>query len=282
MRYSKTTLVRTLLVAFSLRHATAMLASVPPQARQHEDTREPRAIVEAAVQSELKANREDHSAFMYRDHDVTPDHDTLFYVVETPRGNLKKKLEDHDHPLTPDQRKADEDRLHALVTDPTLQARERKDSANDDKQAEDMLKLLPVAYIWSVASEQGDLITLDFKPDPNFEPRNLEARVLSAMAGQIVVAKGDNRIRTIRGALVDDVKFFYGIGGRLRKGGSFQVERREVAPHHWQVTETHTKIEGHALFFKSIGSVEDEVRTDFKPSPAQDLQQAMDIVQSQH
>ena len=141
-----------------------------------------------------------------------------------------------------------------------------------------MLKLLPQAYLWTIAGEKGDLITLNFKPDPAFQAANMEARVLSSMAGQIVVARGDNRIRTIRGALVDDVKFGYGVFGRLKKGGSFQVERREVAPHHWQVVETHTKIEGHALFFKTIGSVEDEVRSDFKPSPAQTLQQALDIL----
>lgn len=240
--------------------------------------RDPRALVAAAVQAELNANHTDHTAYIYRDRDVTPDHDTLFYVVETPQGNLRKKLEDHGHPLTPEERRADDARIHAIATDALLQQRQRKDNSHDDEQAEQMLKLLPEAYLWTVAGEKGDLITLDFKPDPAFQPANMEARVLSSMAGQIVIAKGDDRIRTIRGALVDDVKFFMGIGGRLKKGGSFQVERREVAPHHWQVTETHTKIEGHALFFKSIGSIEDEVRSDFKPSPAQNFQQALDII----
>ena len=241
-------------------------------------TRDAKAIVAAAVQTELNADRTDHTAYIYRDHDITPDHDTLFFTVETPQGNLRRQLEDHGQPLTLQQREADEARIHALVTDPALQARQRKDNAHDDEQAEQMLKLLPEAYIWTVAGEKGDLITLDFKPDPAYQSRSMEARVLSSMAGQIVVAQGDDRIRTIRGALVDDVKFGYGVFGRLKKGGSFQVERREVAPHHWQVVESHTKIEGHALFFKTIGSIEDEVRTDFKPSPAQTLQQALEIL----
>ena len=256
--------------------STALLAlTLLPSAHSQQD---PRTLVAAAVQSELHANRTDHTSFMYRDHDVTPEHDTLYFAVETPKGNLRRQLEDHGKPLTPEQRRADDAHIQALMTDRSLQQRQMKDNAHDDEQAEQMLKLLPQAYIWTVAGEKGDLITLDFKPDPGFQPANMEARVLSSMAGQIVIAKGDNRIRTIRGALVDDVKFFLGIGGRLKKGGSFQVERREVAPHHWQVVETHTKIEGHALFFKSIGSVEDEVRTDFKPSPAQDLQQAYELL----
>ncbi len=237
-----------------------------------------KAIVSSAVQTELNADRTDHTAYIYRDRDVTPDHDTLYQVIETPGGNLRRKLEDHGKPLSLEERKAEDDRIAKLLADKSLQAKEQRDGARDDEQAEQMLKLLPEAYIWTIAGEQGDLVTLNFRPDPNFTAANMEARVLSAMAGQIVVARGDNRIRTIRGSLVADVKFFLGIGGRLKQGGTFQVERREVAPHHWQVTDSHVKIEGHALFFKSIGSVEDETRSDFKPSPAQNLRQALTLM----
>jgi hypothetical protein len=243
---------------------------------------DPKAIVSAAVTSELNANRIDHSAFMYRDHDVTPDHDTLYFMVETPQGNLRKKLEDHGHPLSPDQRRADAAAIQALVSDSSLMQKQRQNDQHDGEQAEQMLKLLPVAYIWTIASEKGDLVTLNFRPDPNFDPSNMEARVLSAMAGQIVVDRDGNRIATIRGSLVDDVKFGFGILGRLRKGGSFDVERREVAPHHWQITESHIHISGRALFFKSIGDQEDEVKTDFHPSPAQTLQQAQQILRETH
>ena len=255
---------------------TLLALTLLPAAHAQQD---PRALVASAVQSELHANHTDHTPFIYRDHDITPEHNTLFFTVETPLGNLRRQLEDHGKPLTPEQRKTDDERIHALMTDKNLQQKQQRDNAHDDQQAEEMLKLLPTAFLWTLVSEKGDLITLDFKPDPAFQPTSMESRVLSTMAGQIVIARGDNRIRTIRGVLVDDVKFFLGIGGRLKKGGGFQVERREVAPHHWQVVETHTKIEGKALFFKSIGSIEDEVRTDFHISPAQNLEQAHEIIQ---
>ncbi len=237
-----------------------------------------KAIVTAAVQTELAADRNDHSAYMYRDHDITPDHDTLYYAVETPEGNLRKKLEDRGRPLSPDERRAEDARLRAQIADAAAMAKVRKDSSHDDNQAEEMLKLLPQAYLWTITKEDGNLVTLDFKPDPAFSPSGFEAKVLSAMGGQITVARRENRIRSIKGTLLDDVTFFLGIGGRLRKGGSFEVQRREVAPGHWQMTETHVHIAGHALFFKTIGSQEDEVRTDFKPSPAQTVQQAGEIL----
>ena len=258
-----------------MRRTLALCLLAAPVLARAQDTK---AMVAAAVESELHSNRVDHSAFMYRDHDITPDHDTLYYEVETPAGNLRKKLEDHGHPLSPQDRQADDAARAALVANHSAMQKQQANDAHDGEQAEQMLKLLPIAYLWTVAAEKGDLITLDFKPDPAFSPTNLEARVLSAMAGQIVISRPQNRIATIRGALTDDVKFGYGILGRLRKGGTFQVERREVAPRHWQITESHVHIVGHALFFKSIGDQEDEVKSDFHPSPAQTLQQAEDIL----
>ena len=241
--------------------------------------RDGKAIIASACDNEYKSDRTDHTAFMYRDHDVTPDQDTLFAIVETPAGNLKKKLEDHGHALSAAERSADDARIKALVANTAAQKKMQKDSAHDDDQADELLKLLPTAFLWSIVSEKGDLVTLDFKPDPNFDPPNMEARVFADMKGEVVVVKSENRIRSMRGEMVDDVKILGGVVGRLHKGGTFQVEHREVAPHHWQLTELHVHIVGKILFnFKTIGSQEDETKTDFKVSPAQDFKQAYEIL----
>jgi hypothetical protein len=266
------------LLAFPL---LALLSFAPAKSRA-QGPLDPRALVAAACARELESDRSDHTPFMYRDHDITPDHDTLFQIVETPDGNLKRKLEDHGHPLSEQERKADDARIQNLLNDPGLQRKLKKDSAHDDEQAEELLQLLPTAFLWSVAAENGDLITLNFKPDPKFSPANMEASVFADMAGQIVMSKADSRIRSMRGTMVNDVKiglFGLALVGKLHKGGTFQVEHREVAPHHWQLTELHVHIAGHILFnFKTIGSQEDETKTDFKLSPARTLQQAWEIV----
>lgn len=239
-----------------------------------------KAIVSSAAATELEADHTDHSAYMYRDHDVAPDHDTVIQVIETPVGDLHRKIEDHGKPLTPEERATEDDRIQKLLHDQAQQRKLRKDNDHDNDQAEALLKLLPDAFTWSVTEENGDLITLDFKRNPSFEPQSMEERVFASMDGQIVVAKGDNRIRTIRGRMGADVKILYGLLGGLRKGGTFDVERREVAPHHWQVVELHVHITG-KVFFATIGSQEDEWKTDFKVSTAQNLQQAWEIALAQ-
>jgi len=42
------------------------------------------------------------------------------------------------------------------------------------------------------------------------------------------------------------------------------VERREVGDGHWQITETHVHIQGHALLFKSISEQEDDEKSKFR------------------
>ena len=130
-----------------------------------------------------------------------------------------------------------------------------------------MLRMLPDAFLWTVKQDSGDTVTFGFVPDPAFEPPTMESRVFAAMAGEIVVNKAQNRIQTVKGKLIRDVKFGWGLLGKMDEGGTFDVERRELAPKVWEITESHVHIMGHALLFKSIGEQDDEVKSDFVQTP---------------
>ena len=91
----------------------------------------------------------------------------------------------------------------------------------------------------------------------------------------MIVDKMQHRIRSMKGKLSEDINIGFGILGKLRKGGTFNVERREIAPGLWQITETHVHIGGRALFFKTIGQQQDEVKSDFtQVRPGTTLEQA--------
>ncbi len=226
-----------------------------------------------AVQTELAADKNDHTAYSYLDHDVTPDHDTLYYVIETPQGDLRRKLEDHGRKLTAEERRAEDMQAQKLIHDAGEQARRRRDEAHDDNQAEKMLNLLPLAFEWTIVATTPEKVTLTFTPRPGYQPDDMEAKVFAVMAGQVVVARGSNRLISMQGKLTSDVKIAYGLFGKLQQGGTFHVERREIVPGHWQIVDTNVHISGH-VFFKTIGSQEDEKRTDFKVSTARTLAEA--------
>ena len=242
------------------------LSAISLHAQQKQDPRA-QEIVRTAVKIELAADRDDHSRWQYRDINHKPDGEFLYQVVETDHGSVKKKLKRNGQPLTPEELKAEDARIQSFVNDPSQQAKQRKDGEQDDKRAENMLRLLPDAFLWTLNNETPETYYLAFTPDPNFSAPSMETRVFAAMAGEIAVNKQQNRIQTIKGRLIHDVTFGWGLFGRMNQGGTFNVERRELAPSVWQITESHVHIDGHVLLFKTISQQEDEVKTDFRPTP---------------
>jgi hypothetical protein len=223
-------------------------------------------IVRTAMQAELTADLNDHTRWRYRDaqRDGT---ETVSLVVETAQGSVKRVISRGGQPLNATEAAAEDERVQRFIHDPEKLAKQRRDGVQDGKNAEELLRMLPDAFNWKVQSEDVQKITLHFEPNPNFSPPDMQGRVLGRMAGELVVDKGQNRIVTISGKLTEDVMIGWGLLGRLHEGGTFRVERREVAPGLWQITETHVHIAGRALFFKNIGQQQDEVQTEFTQVP---------------
>jgi len=224
------------------------------------------AALRAAVASEMQASRTDKSNWMYRDEDDTPEHNSTYNAIETPQGTLRRLIQLDGRPLGPGAQLDELTRIRVYIHDSAAQAHARRNSQHDDAQAAELLQMLPDAFLWSISSENAETITLDFKPNPAFNPPDTQSRVLGAMGGQLIIARNGNRIRTLRGRLLKEIVFGLAIFGKLNAGGSFDVERRVVGDGRWQITETHVHIGGRALFFKSIGTQEDEVKTDWRPS----------------
>ena len=260
--------------------AAAILAAVPVCAQNMGSASaqgsDPHAqqLLKVAVQTELNEAERDHSVWTYTDHDKTAEKDAVYRVVDSPAGGVRRMTELNGHPVDSATAQSETQRISDFVHDSSAQAKERKSVAHDDEQAAQMLRMLPNAFIWTLKSDTAELATLEYRPNDDFRAPNMEARVMGTMAGEMVIAKGDNRIRTLRGALTEDVKFAFGIFGKLRQGGTFDIERREIAPHIWQITESRVHIGGRALLFKNIGQQEDEIKSDWKPSTAKTLEEA--------
>lgn len=236
-----------------------LCTSAPPLFAQ-----DAKQIVHQAVNAELEADRDDLSHWRYLKWEAGGNESV---VVETEHGAISRRLQENGRPVSEAVRRADDEHLQRFIRDPAMAQKQKRDGMHDEKDATELLNLLPQAFLWKIESETPESTILAFTPDPNFRPPDLEARVMGEMAGTLIVDKTQHRIHTMKGALSEDVNIGFGILGKLRQGGTFNIERRQVAPGLWQITQTHVHIEGRALFFKTIGQQQDEVKSDFTPVP---------------
>jgi hypothetical protein len=262
-----------------LRHphllALAVLALSLPLA--HAQT--PQQIIQQIVDTERAENKNDHSHWIYLDHSVKPKEQLLCWVATTPQGNVDRILvKDGREQLEPEQ----QTQIQKFVHDPHAQKKQMTENAHDYQQLDDILRLLPDGFIWTVLRTTPEETTLHFVPNPAFHPPTHEARVFAAATGELVADNHQHRIRSVHGTLIHDVTFGGGLLGRLKQGGSFAIEQQQVAPSLWQLTLIHIHLDGSALLFKSISFQEDDDRSRFTQQLANPtLDQAASAVMQQ-
>ncbi|HEV2326340.1 MAG TPA: hypothetical protein VGS10_20555 [Terracidiphilus sp.] len=220
--------------------------------------------VQKAVNTELEADAQDHTHWLYYEVDLQPGNNVEQWVAQTSQGSLKYVVERNGQKFEKEQQRQ---AMDEYINDPAAQAKARKSGQNDDRQAARMLRRLPDAFIWTKGETHNGETVYHFKPNPDFTPATWQARVFAAMAGDMTVDDGQHRIAMLKGTLIHDVKFFFGIFGNLLAGGTFSVQRQQLAPGVWQITQAHIHIQGHALIFKSISEQEDDVKWKFKRLP---------------
>lgn len=221
----------------------------------------PRESVQEAVRAELYADAHDHTRWLYYEIDDKPGNHVTQWVAETPGGDLDRVLAQNGRKLSEFEQRS---KMDSFIHNPDLRAKRHKNGQQDDQQTVEMLNLLPNAFIWTKTGEHEGETTFHFRPDPSFNPPTWESRVFAAMEGDMTVEDAHHRIVSLKGRLIHDVKFgFFGLFGDLQSGGSFSVERREVTPDQWAITQTHIHIQGHALIFKTISEQEDDVKSRF-------------------
>jgi hypothetical protein len=239
----------------------------------------PQQIIQQAADTELAADHSDHYNWIFLEESDKPKEHLLQWVAYTQRGSVDRVLEKDDHPLPESEQR---DIIQKFLHDPHAQNKQINEAKHDDQQIDDLLKLLPEAFIWTKTGETDTTVSLHFDPAPNFKPPSREARVFSSMTGDLVVDKQQHRICKIKGHLFHDVTFGGGLLGRLKEKSSFALEQQQVAPSIWELTAIHVHLEGNALLFKSVSLQQDDKRSRFQSQPGDEsLEQAAIAVMSQ-
>jgi len=199
--------------------------------------------------------------------------------IETVDGPVTLLVSADGRPLSAADQLEEEDRLNHLLHSPSEQARHRQDYADDEKRIGRILALLPDAFLFEEAGVEDGCYHFRFRPNPDYPPHSIEARIFHAMTGDLWIDARYKRLARLDGHLEENVDFGYGILGRLYKGGWFRLQRTQVSTTDWKTERLEIHMNGRALFLKTISRETSEVRGGFAPVPPRlTLEQGMKLL----
>ncbi len=270
----------------TIRKAAALLLEAAPHLltdRDQSASPDPLEIVLNASFQVLLSGNQGHP-FRYLYHKLDDGKATTKEVIETKEGSISRLLEVNGQPLDADANAKELARLNALRDDPAAQARRHKREQTDGGRADEMVKLLPSAFVYTylgmVPGPNGPCYRLKFEPNPNFNPPDREAEVYHGMEGELWVDQGQQRMVRFDAHLIADVNFGWGFVGRLFKGGTILVDQKDVGEHHWETTSMRLHLSGKILMVKALDINTTESFTNFEPVPNDGYQAAIQMLES--
>jgi hypothetical protein len=184
-------------------------------------------------------------------------------VAEIPQGKLRYLIAEDGKVLSADRQKTEIARLKAIANNPEEFIRHEQARKNDEQHAQQMLELLPRAFLFDSPGKDGPWLRINYHPNPAYIPQTFEERALYEMSGTMLVDERMMRLHDLEGSLNVDVTFGYGLIATIRRGTSFATTRDAVASNIWKITSIDTRLDGRALFFKTIGRQQHSIHRDF-------------------
>ena len=266
----------------------ALAVFVPVAAKGQAPEIQPRELVRQAVQNEVAADTT--ARFMFRDQKKTAHLRQTRLLVETREATAGLLIEQDGHPISDQQRQAEHARLQGYIHNPDDLSRKRKQEKDDADHTERIVRALPEAFIYEYAgTEKGsadigrpgdDLVRLNFRPDPSYDPPSRVEQVLTGMQGHLLIDAKEKRIAEIDGTLQKDVSFGWGFLGHLDRGGRFVVHQANIAGKYWELTRMELAFTGKILLFKKLSIQSTDVFSDFhQVSPDLTFAQGVELLE---
>lgn len=220
------------------------------------------ALVKRTLAHEARSARDPQHPMRYTLRKSSPRLTQTKEILETKDGNVARLVRINDKPLSPEDAAKEEDRLNGLLADPGKQRHRKQNEDADAARALKVLRVLPQAFLYQFASvaetAHGRAARFTFRPNPAYDPPDLETQVLKSMNGEIWIDPAQERVVRMEGHLMNDVDFGWGILGRLYKGGWVVLEQADVGGSQWRVVRFQMSMTGRVLFkTKSFDTLEE-------------------------
>jgi hypothetical protein len=189
-------------------------------------------------------------------------------VIESKDGTVARIIQKDDRPLTPDEDKAERDRLTAMLDSPASFARHVKSSESNKKLADDLIRLMPDAMIYTYAPGQpqapnhsGLTVVMDYEPNPKFNPPTTTSEALKGLKGRVWIDAKTRNVVRMEGTVFQPVNLGWGILAHIYPGGEVLLEQTDAGNGRWIYTHFTEKVSVRALMMKTL-NVHDTIDAD--------------------
>jgi len=239
----------------------AATALVPTQAQ---------ALVKRALATELRVSQDASHPMRYRLRKSSPRLTSAKEIVETRDGDVARLIAINDRPLSHADEQREQARLDALFSDPGRQRHRKQSEEADTGIVLKLLRMLPQAFLYEYAGAgqgpSGKVEKFRFRPNPSFNPPDLETQALTAMTGELWIDASQERVTRLEGHLQQDTTYGWGILGKLDKGGWIVIEQDDIGGRQWRIARFQMKMNLRILFkTKNFDTVEE--MTQYAPVP---------------
>jgi hypothetical protein len=200
-------------------------------------------------------------------------------VIETVDSPVRHLLAVDGHAPTSVQMKEENDRQQRLLKSQSGRHAIQKQQEDDNKKMEELLRIIPEAFVFEDQGKEGESEKIAFHPNPEFKPKTYEQRILHALDGIVFIDLHEKRIARLSGSLGTRVVFGYGVIGHVDQGGTTEITRIHLSPGVWKTSAEKIDIDGRFVMLKTIDKHQDESRTGFEPvAPNTTFAQALDEI----
>ncbi len=219
----------------------------------------PRSWAVEATNNELVALHHPNSYLRYHMHIVDEHRNMTRDVIESQDGTVARMILRDDRPLTPEEDKDERQRLNDMIAHPSEFAGHIKDDSKGRKLADELLRLMPDAMIYTYAPGQpqipglaGPQIVLDYAPNPDFKPPSITAEALTGLKGRAWIDAKTKHVVRMEGTIFRPVNLGWGVVAHIYPGGTLLLEQADVGSGRWVFTHFTENLTVRALLVKTV------------------------------
>jgi hypothetical protein len=248
----------------------------------------PRSLIVDASANELLALHHKGSYLRYRMETSNEKGQQVRDVIESKDGTVARLTMKEGRPLTPDEDRAEQLRLNAMIADPAGYAKHVKNTESEKKMADTLVPMMADAMINTYTPGQPQSgrnngapeIVLDYKPNPKWNPPSTEAQALTGLQGRVWIDAKTHYVVRMEGTIFRPVNFGWGMLAHIYPGGKLEMNQTNIVGDRWIFTDFSMQLSARALLVKTLNIHSTAKASDFQTIAPMSYQDAIHLLLS--